>query len=159
MNALVERSPVHRAVHPVMPCVLQDEEDRNVHSHYRPGGEGNVCCHTAISCHWVEEPDLGEFDSEMTDEDEFRTFPLVGRCRNLLPLDLVFVEIGYLTHDDPGKTSTEIDHLVHDETHDTSSKDIVLHIGIPALSRGSVRVLSWRSAKVLTAQRRSKIFR
>ena len=55
----VERTPMHRAMGPVMPGVLQHEEDRDLESHCLPAWKGNTSVHTAIFRHWVEKPDLG----------------------------------------------------------------------------------------------------
>lgn len=46
-------------------------------------------------------------------------------------LQLVFVEVRNFVHDYERESSSEVDKLVHGEGHDTSSKDIVLHVGIP----------------------------
>ncbi len=58
VDILVERTPVHRAMGPVMPCILQHEENRDLECHCLPGWEGNTSIHAAVSRHWVEQPDL-----------------------------------------------------------------------------------------------------
>jgi hypothetical protein len=63
---------------------------------------------------------------------------------DLLPLNLVFVKIGYAVDYDPGKTAAKVDRLVHDEAENTGREDIVLHVGIPAL-RGLLANMKWRS--------------
>jgi len=59
VDTSVERAPMHGAMGPVMPCILQYEEDGDLQGHRRKGWEGNISCHAAVFCHWVEEPDLG----------------------------------------------------------------------------------------------------
>lgn len=74
----------------------------------------------------------------MGEEDEFRASPLLGDGGDLLALQLVLVEVGDATDDDPGETAAEVDCFVHDETHDSSREDVVLHVGIPALRSVSI---------------------
>lgn len=133
VNILVKRAPVHCTVHPVMPCILQDEKDGDVESYGCPCWERNTGLHTAHFRHWVEEPDLREFDGEMAEEDESCASPLLGGSGVLLPLDLIFVEIWDLVDDDPRKTATEVDDLVHNKAHDSGGKDIILHVLVPTL--------------------------
>lgn len=59
VDVLVERPPVECAVHPVMPCIFQHEEDCNLIRDCSPRWEGNAGVHAAGLSHWVEEPDLG----------------------------------------------------------------------------------------------------
>lgn len=133
VDVLVERAPMHCAMCPIMPRILQDEKDGNVESHCLPAGERDTGIHAAEFCHWVEEPDLGKFDCEMTEENEFGTRPLFLRCGDLLILDLVPVKKRYLVYYDPRQTSSEVYDFVHDEAHDTGCEDIVLHVLVPAL--------------------------
>lgn len=159
VDVLIERSPMERAVHPVMPCILQHEENGDLVRDCGPGWEGNAGVHAAHLSHWVEEPDLRKFDGEMTEEDEFRAGPLLFDGWDLLPLDLVLVEIGYAVNYNPRQRATEVDTLVHDEGHDAGCEDIVLHVGIPALNVMLVGV-EWRSRiRLLTAHKRSKMFK
>lgn len=67
VDVLVEESPVEDSVHPVMPCILQDEEDRDLKSHGLPRRERDASIHATRLGHWVKEPDLREFDGEMTE--------------------------------------------------------------------------------------------
>lgn len=59
MDVLVEETEVKETMHPVMPCIFQDEEDGDLDTDCLPGGERNASIHTARDGHWVEEPDLG----------------------------------------------------------------------------------------------------
>jgi len=67
----------------------------------------------------------------MTEEDELRACPLFSSGWDLLPLNLVFVEVGYGIDYNPGNAAAKIDGFVHDETEDSGREDIVLHVGIP----------------------------
>jgi len=58
MDVLVEEAEVKETVHPVMPCILQDKEDRDLDADCLPGRERNTGIHAARDSHWVEEPDL-----------------------------------------------------------------------------------------------------
>lgn len=76
VNGPVEGSVVQRAVEPVVPGVLHDEEDGDLHRHLPEGREGNPILETKIDSDGVEEPDLGEFDGAVLEEDECGAFPL-----------------------------------------------------------------------------------
>lgn len=71
---------MHGAVHPVMPCIFEDEEDSYLVGDGDEGGEGNVGSHAEVFGHWVEEVDLREFDCEVGEEDKFCAGPLFGCC-------------------------------------------------------------------------------
>lgn len=141
MNVLVEEAPVKDSVHPIMPCIFQNEEDRNLNRHCLPRREWDTSIHTARLGHWVKEPDLRQFDGEMTEENEFRACPLFLHGGDLRPLKLVLVEVWDLVDNDPGKTSSKVNSLVHDETHDTGREDVVLHVCIPTLQ--DILALTW----------------
>lgn len=57
-------------------------------------------------------------------------------------LDLVFAEVWDTINYYPWQGATEIDRLVHDETHDSGGEDIVLHVCVPSLCRVSIAVFS-----------------
>jgi hypothetical protein len=76
VDVLVKRAPVHGAVNPVMPCILQDEEDSNLVGHLEKGRERHGGAETKELAHRVEEPDLRKFDGEVGEEDEERALPL-----------------------------------------------------------------------------------
>ena len=78
VDGAVERAPVHGAVGPVVPGVLDDEEDGDVHGHLPERGEGHARVHAEEDGHGVEDPDLGELDGEVGEEDHFRAVPLLG---------------------------------------------------------------------------------
>ena len=81
------------AVHPVMPCIFQNEEDCNVEYDCGPGRERNTSVHSTEFRRWVEEVDLRKLDGEMAEEDKLGAAPLLCDGRDLLPLNLVFVEV------------------------------------------------------------------
>lgn len=47
-------------------------------------------------------------------------------------LYLVLVKVRDVSDDHPGQTSTKVEDLVHSKGHDTSRKDVILHVGIPS---------------------------
>lgn len=83
VDVLVQRAPVHGAVHPVVPGVLKNEEDCDLVCHSEERGEGDGSLETEVLRHGVEEPDLREFDGEVRDEDELCTLPLFSCGRDL----------------------------------------------------------------------------
>lgn len=76
VDVFVERAPVHGAVRPVVPGVLEHEEDGDLVGHGKEGWEGDAGGEATELREGVEEPDLGEFDGEMGEEDEFGAVPL-----------------------------------------------------------------------------------
>lgn len=135
VDVLVKGAPMHSAMKPVVPCILQHEKDGNLEGHLRQAWERHAKIHATVFCHWVKEPDLWQFDGEMIDEDPFCAIPLLGSRWDLVLLNLVFLEIGELRHDNPGETATKVDDFVHHETHDSSGQNIILYVGIPALQK------------------------
>lgn len=59
MDVLVEERPMERAMHPVVPCIFQHKEDRELEANCGPRWKRHTGVHTARLGHWVEEPDLG----------------------------------------------------------------------------------------------------
>lgn len=76
VDAAVERAPVHGTMGPVVPGVLDDEEDGDVEHHLPERGERDASVHAEVDSHWVEDPDLWEFDGEVGEEDELGAVPL-----------------------------------------------------------------------------------
>ena len=66
VDCAVKRTVVQRAVEPVMPCVFHDEEDGDLHSNSPGRRERNTKVHAKICCDGVEQPNLRELDSKMT---------------------------------------------------------------------------------------------
>ena len=56
VNGLVEGTPVERAMHPVVPCILEDEKDCDLVGHLVNGREGNLGAEAKVLGHRVEEP-------------------------------------------------------------------------------------------------------
>lgn len=133
VDILVQRTPMHSTMSPIMPCIFDNKENGNLHGHLGPAWERYTELHSEVSCHWVEEPDLWEFDGEMREENEFRTCPLFGDGRDLGALDLVFVKVSDLSNDNPGEGSSEVDGFVHYKGEDAGGKRVVLHVGVPTL--------------------------
>jgi hypothetical protein len=78
VDHLVELGRVERAVRPVVPRVLHDEEDGDLVGHGEQGGEGHGGGETAELGEGVEEPDLRELDGEVGEQHEFGAVPLFG---------------------------------------------------------------------------------
>ena len=157
VDGAVEGTPVHGAVRPVVPGVFDDEEDGDVHGDFPHGGEGHAGAHAEEDGHGVEDPDLGELDGEVGEEDHFGAVPLfldggdfalerwvlvsavgvgggvVVGMGGAYSLDLVFVEVGHAVDDDPREGAAEVDEFVHHEGHDSSREDVVLHVCVPGL--------------------------
>ncbi len=137
VDVFVQWAPVKRAMEPIVPCILQHEEDADMEEHCGPGRERNASLHSAVLGHGVKQPDLRKLDGKMGEEDELRAVPLLGDGGDLLPLDLVFVKVWDLANNHPGNATTEVDQFVHHEGHNAGGEDVILHVCIPAL-RGSV---------------------
>ena len=56
VDILIKRAPVKRSVRPVMPSILEYEEDGNLAGNLVPGGEGHACTKTEVQGHGMEEP-------------------------------------------------------------------------------------------------------
>lgn len=151
VDVLVEEAEVHSAVHPVVPGILEDEEDGDLESHLVGARERDGGAEAKELAHGVEEPDLRELDGEMGEKDEKGTLPLFPgggnfvlavtisiRLRQIVcnaatyRLDLVAPEPGNHIDYDPRQRASKVDDLVHDEGHDARGENIVLHVGVPS---------------------------
>lgn len=142
VDAPVERAIVKSAVEPVVPGILHDEEDGNLPGHGEERGERNAVVHAEVGGDGVEEPDLRQFGGEVADEDDGGAVPLFFEGRDLLRLNLVFVEVGDLVHDHEGNAAAEVDDLVHDEAHDAGGQSVILHEQVPSLETSSQSLFS-----------------
>jgi hypothetical protein len=61
---------MHRAMHPVVPGVLQDEKDSDLVGHGKEAREGDGSLEAKVLAHGMEQPNLGKLDSEVGEEDE-----------------------------------------------------------------------------------------
>ena len=77
VDGLVQRSVVQDSVKPVVPGILHNEEDGDVHGYLPGGGEGDAILHSEVGRDGVEQPDLGELDGEVAQEDEGGALPLL----------------------------------------------------------------------------------
>lgn len=84
MDVLVERAPVEEAVREVVPHVFEDEEDSELHGHGQKRGEWYVSTHSKVTGEGVKEPDLGQLNGEVAEEDKSRTVPLFGESGDFL---------------------------------------------------------------------------
>lgn len=73
----VQRRVVHQPVRPVVPRVLEHEEDGDVQRNLPGRREGHVKRHAAVDGHGVEHPDLGQLDGEVAQEDQPRAVKLL----------------------------------------------------------------------------------
>lgn len=123
------------AVEPVMPSVFHDEDYGNLESHLPERRERHAPFQAKVCGDRVKEPDLGELNSEMTDENNGCAVPLLLERWHLLALNFVLLKKRNLVHEHKRKTSTKVDQFVQEETHEPSREDIVLHEEIPGLVR------------------------
>jgi hypothetical protein len=75
---------VHGAVDPVVPGILENEEDGNLEGHLIDTRERNGVAEAEELAHGVEEPDLRELDGEVGEEDEEGALPLFPCSRDLI---------------------------------------------------------------------------
>ena len=57
VNVLVKRTPVQRSMRPVVPCILENEENSDLVCHSEERWEGDTSGKADVYSHWVEEPD------------------------------------------------------------------------------------------------------
>jgi hypothetical protein len=142
-----ERACVHEAMRPVVPGIFHDEENGDLVGHLEERRERNRCREAEVLAHRVEEPDLGEFDGKVGEEDEERALELLpgggdfvlcavsfGRAcggDTTYRLDLVTPEHGQAVDDDPGQCAPKVKGLVNDKGHDACGEDIVAHPRVP----------------------------
>jgi len=132
VNAFVERAVMKRLVSEVMPDILEDEEESYLGHHGSPGGEWDlVSFETEHFADRVEEPDLGEFDGEVDEEDKFRAIPLVFIRRNLVRLEFPLSEVRDVVYNNPGDASSKVNDLVHNKAHQASCDAWVAYPNIP----------------------------
>ena len=133
VDGFVEGTVVQAAVEPVVPGILQDEENGNLQSHLPNRRERNAVLDAEVSGNRVEEPDLGELGGEVADENDGGTIPLLLEGGHLLGLNLVLVEVGNLVHDHKRDAAAEVNGFVHDEAQDSGREGVVLHVQVPSL--------------------------
>ncbi|EKG20031.1 hypothetical protein MPH_02662 [Macrophomina phaseolina MS6] len=145
-----EGENVHGTVGPVVPRILEDEENGNLIGHLERGRERYASFEAEVLSHGVEQPDLGQLDGEVAQQHQGGALPLLlgGGNFGLVPrqperspdsnggrgthsLNLVLVEERDAVDDDPRQRATKVDDLVHDERHDAGGQDIVVHVGVP----------------------------
>lgn len=58
VDVFIKWAPVKGSVRPVMPSILEYEEDGNLVCNLVPGGEGHACTEAKVQRHRMEEPGL-----------------------------------------------------------------------------------------------------
>ncbi len=76
VDVLVQRAVVQATMHPVMPGILNDEEDADLKSYGPNAGERNTVVEAEVGGDRMEQPDLREFDGAVAEEDEHSAVPL-----------------------------------------------------------------------------------
>lgn len=95
VDVLVQRTPVERAVRPVVEGVLKHKEQADLPRHLEPRGERNIVGRQAkVLADGVEAPDLRKFHREVTQKHELRAAPLL-RNRGDLALRLAHQRTGW----------------------------------------------------------------
>ena len=54
VNVAVERPPMKCPMAPIVPCILYDEEDRNLVRHFIKWGKGNACFKAEVNCQGMD---------------------------------------------------------------------------------------------------------
>lgn len=103
VNVLVQRTPVHQTVDPVVEGVLKHEKERNLPGHLVPAGERNLMSRQAkVFANGVEAPDLRKFHGEVTQKHETGALPLVLQAGHVVGLQLVLAHRRHRINNDPG---------------------------------------------------------
>lgn len=151
VDMLVERAPMERTMGPVMPSILENEEDGNLIGHLEPGRKGDAGVHSEVLAHGMEEPDLRELDGEVAEKNELGASPLLCSSGNLglwtlsatsqrdvmmmmrwtNILNLVLSEVRDGIDDDPRQGASEVDDLVHHERHDARRERVIVYVLVP----------------------------
>lgn len=84
MDSFVEEAVVHGAVDPVVPGVLENEEDSDLERHLVDARERDRVAEAEELAHGVEKPDLRELDSKVGEENEEGALQLVPYSRDLV---------------------------------------------------------------------------
>lgn len=84
VNVLVQRTVVQQAVGPVVPCVLQNEEDGNLVGHLEQAGERYAVVHAEEGSNGVEQPDLGKLNGDVGQENKGGAIELFSPSRYFL---------------------------------------------------------------------------
>lgn len=118
VDMLIEGAVMEHLVSNIVEEVLKDEEECNLRSNGAQGRQGNlVGRHAESLSQGMEQPNGGELDSEMREQDTLGTFPLLSSRRNLGGLKFPFPEVGDSVDDDPRNATTKVDNLVKKERH------------------------------------------
>lgn len=138
------------AVDPVVPGILENEEDGDLEGYLIDTGKGYKVVKAEEVAHKVEEPDLRELDGEVGEKDKEGALPLFLCSRDLVLsdslalyyfikghdaaylLDLILPEPRDHVDDNPRQRAAKVDSLVYDKGHDTRGENIVVHVRVPS---------------------------
>ena len=96
VNGPVDGAVVKPTVEPVVPGILHDEEDQDLHGHLPERRERNTIFEAEVVRDGVEEPDLRQFDGAVLEEDEEGAVPLFFPGRNFLLLVCQYIIVGHI---------------------------------------------------------------
>lgn len=136
VDVLVENTMVQTSVEPVVPSVLKNEENGQVHGDLPPRRERHLERNTDLLAHRVEKPDGESLHHEMGNQDRLKALPLLLVTRNLGLLDLVLVEVWDPVDDGPWQTTAKVHDLMHQEEKKTRGEKVIVDpvvIGCPEL--------------------------
>ncbi len=131
VNVLVENTVVEQTVSPVMPAVLQDEEQGPLEEHGFQFREWNCHLNSDTLTKRMERPYWGGLKPHVVSENGLETLPLLLVRRNVCGLELPLSEVRRLVNDVPWETSSKVPELVCEEEQETRCQRVVLHVGVP----------------------------
>lgn len=133
VNTLVKQLGVEGSVTPIVPSVLNKEEDEKLPRKSPERGKGGSVSDVEELTHEMETENRYSLDEDVGSKNILKTLKVLLTGGRAVFLDLVFAHRGYAVKDHPGKGATEVDTLVDDQEQDTSGKDIIIHVVIPGI--------------------------
>lgn len=131
VNVLVEHAVVQETMHPVVPHVLEEEEQRNLPGNGFPRRKWHLRRNAQFFTQRVERPDGDRLDEKVRQHNALQAVPLLLRARDLCRLNLVSAEIRNLVDDEPGETPSKVHGFVQHEEHDPGGQHVIGHVRIP----------------------------
>jgi hypothetical protein len=130
MQNVSKRATVHgsedRFLTEVVENVFEHEEEEHLGNDCLPAREGHLpCLHAKELGHGVEEPDDGELDCEVAEQDLLSTSPLLSQCRHLVGLQLPPAEVRDGVDDDPRNGTAKVDNLSEKAVSNSASHKLM----------------------------------